>query len=185
MGLLTLNPYEHNSLQTKDKIKKTIDFVRLDLSLPLTLVLDVGRRSPMTEALEKEFGIEIDNTTGDLDVGFTTPKKEYDAIIYSHTIEHQFNPLFTLLELRKLMNPQSWMYIFLPRRGKLLWTKYHYHEIDEYRMGLLLERAGFKIVHYEKHKVKRPLVSYLMGIRPLLRLFFEYNAAYIVKRDDG
>lgn len=144
-------------------------------------ILDVGQRSPLTDAISKESYCRIDNTTGDLDTDFTSPIRIYDTIIYSHTIEHQFNPLYTLLRLREVMDKSSRMFIILPSRTKLLWERGHFHEIDRYRMGLLLDSAGLEIVTYERRKHHRAWYTYFNGIRPLMRLFIEFNAYYEVK----
>ena len=170
-------------VQNKQSInvqKSTIKYLK-GLDCLCTPALDVGPRSPLTNEIEDVFGIRMDNTYGDLDVSFTTKKKFYKFVLYSHTIEHQFNPLFTLLELKKIIDKNSYMLIILPRRIKLLWTLSHYHEIDHYRMRALLDRAGYKIESYSKSRARRPWYQYLTGIRPLLRLFFEYNAFYLVK----
>jgi len=178
--IFRLNPYEYHDKQTEDKIKKTINYLHYKILPKFHSVLDIGPRSPMTDALEKHFGIKIDNTVGNLDLSFSAPKEKYDVIIYSHTIEHQFNPLFTLMKINDLMTKSSVLHIFLPRRGKLLWTKVHYHEIDDYRMRILLDHAGFRVFSTKLFKVKRPIFSYFTGFRPLLRLFFEYNIVYEV-----
>lgn len=145
-------------------------------------MLDIGAKSPLTVKIAGTFpDLTIENTDGDLDTILIKERKTYGYILYSHTIEHQFNPLHTLLQLRNVMDPDTKMFIILPRRGKLLWDKGHYHEIDHYRMKLLLQRAGYDIISFELHKGWRHWWFYLTGIRPLLRLFFEYNAYYEVK----
>lgn len=145
-------------------------------------IIDIGQRSPLTEAIEKEMNTgAIATTSGDLDIMPFNHRVTFDYIIYSHTIEHQFNPLHTLLELRKVMHDQTRMFIILPQRGKLLWDKGHFHEIDDYRMRLLLKRAGYEILSYERIKARRTWWFYFTGLRPLLRLFFEYNAYYEVR----
>jgi hypothetical protein len=144
-------------------------------------VLDIGQRSPLTDNIADKFNVLICNTAGDLDEAFTFPDYRYDSIIYSHTIEHQFSPLHTLVKLKMAMQPHTRLFIILPSRTKLLWTLEHYHEIDRYRMQMLIERAGLQIVSYERRKRSRRWYSYLTGIRPFMRLFLEYNAYYEIK----
>jgi len=159
----------------------TVEYLRRKGITPY--ILDVGPCSPLTKMIHRELRVApIANTEGDLDVMPFMDGMTFDYIIYSHTIEHQFNPLHTLLELRKAMHDKTRMFIILPRRGKLLWDRGHYHEIDHYRMKLLLQRAGYEIISYELHKGWRPWWFYLTGIRPLMRLFLEYNAYYEVKK---
>lgn len=177
---LAQTPYQVTP-QLEDAMNTTIKYLNRKVR-PSSSLLDVGQKSPLTDLLtEGSLNLDIANTEGDLDV-FTMPSNvKYDYILYSHTIEHQFNPLHTLLELRKVMIDKTMMFIILPRRGKLLWCKGHFHEIDDYRMRLLLERAGLDIVSLELHKAWRPWYFYLTGIKPALRLFFEYNAYYEVR----
>ena len=153
-NIFTKDPNIYYSVQTANKIKGAIKYLK-DKIRKKDRVLDIGCKSPMTTAIIKAFNIIIDNTEGDLDISFTTPRNKYDVIIYSHTIEHQFNPLYTLLEIKKLMHHESILYIFLPERGKLLWTNVHYHEIDNYRMRILLERAEFKVLSKKYFKERR------------------------------
>lgn len=171
-----------NTRQHDYHVRDVLIYLRGKISEGYSM-LDMGEESPLTERIRSEFpGIAVSNTFGDLDVlHFVTPRA-YKYVLYSHTIEHQFNPLYTLMEIRKVMTERSVMFIILPRRGKLLWDKGHFHEIDHYRMKLLLERAGYEIISYELHKAWRPWWFYLTGIRPLMRLFFEFNAYYEVKK---
>jgi hypothetical protein len=183
---LTKYPY-YDTEQNRNVQRTTLEYLYRRMYLGPYTIIDIGQRSPLTDAVEREFGSMIWNTLGDLDERFglssypPASRCPIYYILYSHTIEHQFNPLFTILELKKYMIAETRMFIILPRRGKLLWWKGHYHEIDDYRMRLLLRRAGLDIVSFERHKVWREWWFYLTGIRPLLRLFCEYNAYYEVK----
>jgi len=164
--------------QTEKSMQCTLEYLRRKINYCDT-ILDVGRVSPLTIKLNDYYNMY--NTVGDLDVKFKIPKVKFDGILYSHTIEHQFNPLFTLLELKKQMNKDTKLFIILPQRPKFLWTKGHYHEIDHYRMKLLLKRAGLSIISYEKHNPGMVWWFYFTGIRPILRLFLEFNGYYECK----
>ena len=177
---LAKTPWQ-NTRQHDYHVRDVVRYLRGKISEGYSM-LDVGEESPLTERIRQEFhGIAVSNTSGDLDTIRYVSPRVYKYVLYSHTIEHQFNPLHTLLEIRKVMTSDSVMFIILPRRGKLLWDRGHYHEIDHYRMGLLLRRAGYSIISYQKIKAWRPWRFYLTGIRPLMRLLFEYNAYYEVK----
>jgi 2-polyprenyl-3-methyl-5-hydroxy-6-metoxy-1,4-benzoquinol methylase len=177
---LAQSPYQVTP-QLEDAMGTTVKYLTRKVK-PHSKILDVGQKNPLTELLsEGELKLSIDNTEGDLDVFTITDDTKYDYILYSHTIEHQFNPLHTLLELKKVMKEDTLMFIILPRRGKLLWCRGHFHEIDDYRMRLLLDRAGLDIVTLELHKAWRPWYFYLTGFKPILRLFLEYNAYYEVR----
>ena len=178
---MSKSAYEfENTTQYRSHLEKTMRYLK-DKIIPYHVVLDLGARNPLTDAIENRLSYNIHNTDGDLDVNFSMPLTIYDVIIYSHTIEHQFNPLYTLQKLRLVMSPETRLYILLPERGKLLWCKGHFHEIDEYRMGLLLERAGMQIISKVKQKIWRDWWFYFTGIKPLMRLFFEYHVIYEVK----
>ena len=144
-------------------------------------LLDIGQASPLTSMISKNFSVWIDNTIGDLDGDFKTPGGCYDFVVFSHTLEHIFDPVHCLLEIKKVMGSCADMFIFLPRRGKLLWTPNHYHEIDHYRFKMLMKRTGFEIISWEHHKAWRAPLQYFTGIRSFLRLFREFNIAYHVK----
>jgi len=177
---LSRDPYIKTE-QTENVIQTTIDYLERKLPGIPASMLDLGRRSPLTEAIEKRFNLAIYNTEGDLDTDFSIPGGfRWDYIMYSHTIEHQFNPLHTLLKLRNYMNSRTRLYIILPTKPKFLWWEGHYHEIDRYRMGLLLKRAGLTIKSYERHRAWRNWRFYFTGIRPFIRLFCEYNDYYEV-----
>ena len=145
-------------------------------------VLDTGERNPFTTIIENAFKIEVDNTDGDLDVDFSIPQNNYNVIICSHVIEHIFNPLHMLLKLKEVLTDDGIIILALPQRTKLLWTKVHFHEIDDYRIRVLFKRAGFEVAEKIKQKVKREWWSYFTGFRPILRFFLEYNAVYIIKK---
>ena len=165
----------------KNHIRITLSYFKDKLNSKQN-ILDLGDRSPLTDELERLYNVIIDSTSGDLDVDYQIPDKKYDVVVYSHTIEHQFNPLYTLLKIRDALKIDGRLYILLPERGKLLWTKGHYHEIDEYRMRILLRRSGLEVVSKTRQKIWRSWKSYLTGFRPLLRLFLEYHVVYCVKK---
>jgi len=144
-------------------------------------ILDIGQQNPFTLFMQKKLKTDIDNTKGDLDTSFSIPQKKYDIVIYSHTIEHQFNPLYTILKLKKYMKHDALIFIIVPQRPKFLWTKHHYHEIDDHRMNLLIKRAGYKILGKKNIKVRRGLKFHLSGIRPFLRLFINNQMIYKIK----
>lgn len=142
-------------------------------------VLDVGKFNSLTESIWYRFTCAIDNTRGDLDKVFYIPCQQYDLILYSFVIEHQFNPLSTLLRLKKYLKPDGKILVIYPSNNcKLIWSKYHYHEIDHYRFQKLVEAAGLKIERFDKRK---PCCK-INGIRPILRYIFGYNAYYTLTR---
>ena len=161
--------------------KAILSYLKANEGVTNLLCLDVGPRSPLTEAIEETMCWHVRNTIGDLDERFRpqTTLRVFDVITYSHTIEHQFNPLFTLLELQRYLVPGGRMYVSLPQRGKLLWVDHHYHEIDDTRIRLLFERAGLRVLDRNATILgPRPWHHYIRGFRAMARLFFEKNAIY-------
>jgi len=181
--VLKMNPWDKTKSFKKTvliRYKTISEFVK-EYLISENKVLDVGQPSPFTQFLTDNYQLKLDNTKGDLDEKFVIPDDNYDLIIYSHTIEHQFNPLFTLLELKKVMKPGSIMIIAVPQRPKFLWTDHHFNEIDDYRMKLILERAGLKIEKQKTFVIKRGFLFHISGLRRFLRLFLNKQTMYIVK----
>jgi SAM-dependent methyltransferase len=175
------NPFVETE-QTLNVIDTTIFYLKRKITPPCQIILDIGRYSPLTECVGEAFPMcQIFNTDGDLDTDYDFPPFSYDYILYSHTIEHQFNPLNTLLELKRVMNYKARMFIILPQKPKFLWWDGHFHEIDDYRMRMLLKRAGLRVISYEKHRVWRDWKFYFTGVRPFIRLFCEWNGYYEVQ----
>lgn len=159
--------------------KKTIKYLKMKNITGR--VLDIGQASPLTSMIYDTFKVTIENTHGDLDESFQILSNNFDFVVFSHTLEHIFDPVHCLLKIKNTMKPRGDMFIFLPRRGKLLWTPNHYHEIDHYRFKMLMKRTGFEIISWEHQKAWRKPFQYFMGIRSFFRLFREFNIAYHVR----
>jgi len=170
-----------NTKQTRDRHEKLLKYFNKKL---IGKILDLGERNPFTEMLEKKNNVKIDNTQGDLDFIVIPKEKKYDTILYLDVIEHQMNPLWTLHQICQVINPHGRIYISTPRRGKLLWAKGHFHEFDKYRFGLMMKhpKVSFESISEFKYKIVRNWWSYFWGIRPILRLFFEYGIVYEMKK---
>ena len=161
--------------------EKIIAFIG-KLECPTRQVLDIGERNRLTEKLEKAYSLKIDNTEGDLDERFNCPKRRYDLVIFSHVIEHLFNPLFCLDNIKFIMRSDALLVICTPIKPHFLpWGKGHFHEMDEYRFKKLIARAGLKIIQWERFR-NGPLLSDL-GIRPILRkVLFKEQSFCICKK---
>lgn len=162
--------------------KKTIQYLRKKLIYGR--VLDIGQASPLTTMIYDSFNVTVENTIGDLDEDFEINGSDYSFVIFSHTLEHVFNPVHCLLKIKAVMKQDAKMFIMLPRRGKLLWTKNHYHEIDHYRFMMLMKRTGFRVVGWTHTKAWRKPLDYMKGFRSFYRLFREFNITYEVEIND-
>ena len=143
-------------------------------------ILDIGERSPLTERIKEVFRFRLDNTHGDLDTKIDhSISGWYDLIIFSHVIEHLFNPLLALECIKNAMAFDGLLIICAPIKPHYLpWGKGHFHELDEYRFKKLIDRAGLKIVRWERFR-NGPLLADL-GIRPILRKLFWKEQSFVV-----
>ncbi len=140
-------------------------------------VLDIGSRNFFTEVLERKYNIEIDSTSCDLDEGLTSPKSHYDFVHYNNVVEHQFNPLLTLLEIKKILKSDGMLILGCPLKPKWITSaKCHFHEFDEYTYQELIKRAGFKEVK-RIHFYKQLSVN---GIRGIFGSFFKRQVVAIL-----
>jgi len=154
---------------------KTLEFVRKHYTVN-DIILDLGVPNKLSEFLRQEGGYDIHNTKGqDLDVDYSIVK-DYEHFTAFEIFEHMFAPFNLLNEARGRLIAS------VPLR---LWfaSEYwnyndrkdcHYHEFSVRQFNHLLERTGWKVMHFELWK------SYdkLWGIRPLLRRI--YPRFYIV-----
>jgi|GEM_PF-2981509 len=153
--------------------QQLIDYIKdIDLS---GRILDIGERNPLTRKLEDHFGIEIDNTIGDLDETFIPNRFEYDVIIFSQVIEHLFNPLFCLENIKRVMHKNSVLIIGTPIKPGHITTNFrHFHEMDEYRFKKLIQRAGLRIIDWQKNYAYNNINwKSFTGVRPFLKMFYK------------
>ena len=175
--------------------EKIIEFIG-KLECPSRNILDIGERNRLTEKLEQAYSLKIDSTQGDLDENSNVAKVVkyapyqchtlhdwdfgyYDLVIFSHVIEHLFNPLLCLENIKLVMKPDALLVICTPVKPHFLpWGKGHFHEMDQYRFKKLIARAGLEIIQWERFR-NGPLLSNL-GIRPILRKIFFKEQSFII-----
>ncbi|NTU93051.1 MAG: class I SAM-dependent methyltransferase [Chlorobiaceae bacterium] len=160
--------------------QKTIVFLRGSdaAARPVASGLDVGDRTPMTGMLESLFGCRFENTTIDLDVD--PIEGSYPVATAFEVLEHLYNPLHLLLELRKSLSPvaSSRLFVSTPAwKPGFLQSPDHFHEMSRRSIESLFERAGFSVVRFDEFRL-RPFLFCLTGIRPLLRCLFEKIRVY-------
>ena len=165
----TIDSDYYNSPHVQIRWRKTLIFLNKDKTVKSAL--DIGDRTPFTEKLESFIDCTIDNTHIDLDEEPLTG--EYDFITAFEIIEHLFNPLHLLMEIRSVLKEGGTLYLSTPK-GKpyFLWSDDHFHEMGYERLYSLIHRAGFSIIRKDEIRI-HPFLFYFTGIRPLLRLFFE------------
>lgn len=165
------NPYRHITPKyktTNGDIKLIAKFIGIHRNLGK--VLDIGSSNPKGKGLEKHFGIEIDNTTLDLDINELYGS--YDTVFCFEVIEHVFNSLHLLLEIKKVLKIGGRLFITTPKhRPYLLRGKEHFHEFYKVDLLNLAERAGFKIMKFRVIR-RRLFWTLCYGVEPLINLIF-------------
>ena len=133
--------------------------------------LDIGDWTPFTDQLEAHYDCPFANTTIDLDEEVLTG--EYDVVTALEVIEHLFNPLHLLKEISGVLKEGGKLYLSTPKgKPHFLWSKDHFHEMNEQSLMSLINRAGFKMIRKDEIRIQ-PLSFYFSGIRPLFRLIYE------------
>ena len=169
--------HQHNTFQGRLRIKTLNKYFQGKL---YGRVLYVGEEDKLAKTIFKSNDIAISYIDFDLDIGKLYPLPDYNIIIMSHVIEHLFNPLHALTQLRKQLKRNGVMYVILPQRPKFLWTENHFHEIDDKRIKCLFDRAGLEIIEKAYHPMHKQWYTMFFGIRMFLRFFF-YRKATIYK----
>ena len=78
----------------------------------------------------------------------------FDVVIFSHSLEHVYDPVATLSEARRILKPGGWVLLYLPNVGSAevalfgeLWvawdTPRHLFHFDKGSSARVLEMAGF------------------------------------------
>ena len=116
------------------------------------------------------------NTNIDLDTGKI--KGEYDVITAFEIIEHLYNPLWCLEQIRQGLLENGRLYLSTPvGKPYFLWSPSHFHEIHQKRLNFLFKRAQFHIIRQDTFKI-HPTYFYFTGFRPFLRGIFERVQIY-------
>ena len=164
----TIDSEYFNAPHVEIRWEKTLSFID---KFHANLGLDIGDRTPFTDQLEAHYHCLFANTTIDLDEGKLTG--EYDVITALEIIEHLFNPLHLLKEISSVLKESGKLYLSTPKgKPHFLWSKDHFHEMNEKSLMSLINRAGFKVIRKDEIRIQ-PVSFYFRGIRPLFRLIYE------------
>ena len=152
---------------------------------PNDKILDLGVKNPFTEIIEQN-NFTVFNTSGeDLDYHYHH-LKNIDATFVTalEILEHLVNPMEVLKNLpgdKLLATIPMRLWFASAYRNKTDSRDVHYHEFEDWQFDMLLEKAGWKIIH--RHKWTHP--SNKIGIRPLLRKITpRYYAVYAERIKD-
>jgi len=163
----------YNTFQGKLRVKYLVKYFHGKL---FGEVLYVGRSDVLGQHISFDNDIKIYHTNFDLDSYSLSYTPLYDIVIMSHVVEHLFNPLYALTQLKKELKKDGIIYIILPQRPKFLWTENHFHEIDDKRIKCLFDRAGLEIIEKAYHPMRKQWYTMFFGIRALLRLLIARKA---------
>lgn len=134
--------------------------------------LDLGDRTPLCDDLERLFGCPFASTGCDLDLDPLSGS--YDVVTAFEVLEHLFNPLHALLEVRKVLaGPHARLFVSVPAaKPAMLKSPDHFHEMSPSELDSLIRRAGFSSIRSGSFRIRR-WPFYLTGLKPLLRAFHE------------
>lgn len=166
------NNYTRNNEILQRRYQKTLSFLLQSVNPPAR-ILDIGTDNPFSEILRTR-GFTVFNTSGgDLDLN-PTEVGQFSADITTsfEVFEHLLNPFEVLRQIptKRLFAsvPLSLWFTGAYRSHHDPWDR-HFHEFEDWQFDWLLEKAGWHIVR--KEKWTSPVKQ--IGIRPLLRLFFD------------
>ena len=162
-----------DSYWVKQRASKILKFID-DIEQP---VADIGERNPLIKFLENELKIDA-VSIGEVDLDYQPIEGRYGTIFCFAVIEHLFNPLYALENMKRTLSSDGYIYISTPHRPHFLWAEYHFHEIDRRRIKWLFERAGLSILNYERYALRDRWSKHLRGVRPLLRYFHKSMGLY-------
>ena len=125
----------------------------------------------MCIAIKNHFNIKIDSINTDFNYPFKTIKK-YDVIFCLEILEHLFNPLLFLEQLKNILTDNGYIYLSTPYQyPQILKAIHHYHEIPTDRINWLFDAAKLNIVNINNITIAGNWYNHINGIKPLLRYF--------------
>lgn len=167
------------------RAKKTLEFVGKWI-YPAGTILDIGEPNFVGTYIATKLNRSIKNTNCDLDYSINPIPEKLSTIFCFEVLEHLLNPRIFLDNCHHISAKDCQMFLSYPSRPKLLWNNLdHFHEYDQLRFKYLLDKTGWKIVSHERIRLIygwKDFFKYLCGIRPFLRLFYDYTEIYELRK---
>ena len=132
-------------------------------------ILDLGEDNPKIRIVSEVRGFTY-TSCSDVDFDHEPIPGTWGTIFCLEILEHLYNPLLALENMKRALGPGGVIYLSTPRRPHYLWFEEHFHEIDDRRIGWLFQRAGLCAVR-RRLGARQDLRFHFSGIRPFLRLF--------------
>ena len=135
---------------THPRIGYTINFLK-DCK-KYVVVLDIGEKNLPDKIIASHFDHVLINTQGNLDeTGWNKDLPKFKYIYCFEVMEHLLNPLLFLEEVKKVMQPDSKLFISVPfHTHRRYWNNSHWHEMDIERLNYLFDVAGLKVLRFDK-----------------------------------
>ena len=93
-----------------------------------------------------EYKYEIELGTGDLhDLNKIELGEKFDFMIFSHTLEHLWNPMLCVQNIFMKMKPGGYVFTSVPALNMQHMTPYHYQHFTPMGLAILFRGAGFEI----------------------------------------
>jgi SAM-dependent methyltransferase len=123
--------------------------------------LDVGSgESYMRDVCRQETGLNVEVSEVDLDVEpYPFEDNSISTLTHFEVLEHLFNPLYHVMEMKRIMRPDGNLFLVTPNDHSLIYkvehvlsSKYrpHFHQFSERDLQDLFRRAGMRIVMLRK-----------------------------------
>lgn len=154
-----------------NRARDTIDFID-KFQFP---ACDCGEDNPLRKM--------INPVIESINVDFDRDKfpGEWNTIFCFEVLEHLYNPLFFLEELKKSLLPDGIIYLSTPYQWPhIIKGRHHFHEITTDRLMWLFDEAGLKIIKQGKVSIAGKWYNHFYGFRPILR-YFQHSRIYKLK----
>lgn len=154
-------------------LNRAIETIRYLKNEPLVgkSIVDIGEDNPLKGMIEAGLSVKIDSFNADFDNTFCMGKK-YDVILCFEVLEHLFNPLQFVEQLKCMLNKGGVIYLSTPYQyPQFLKAVHHFHEMPNDRLMWLFDAAGLTVVEMKKITIAGNWYNHLKGIRPVLRYF--------------
>lgn len=132
-------------------------------------ICDLGEPNPLKEMIAEKWHL-IESI--DIDLDYQRLQGQWGTILCFEVLEHLFNPLFALENMKQALVPDGRIFLSTPYQWpQILKAKHHFHEVPTDRLEWLFDRAGLRIENRGKATIAGRWYEHVTGFRPILRYF--------------